>query len=90
MNRREALQKITTALAATGISASVKAIDAEPRPLLFVLTVDNNTSVSAHDRKTMACMWQDLWEGKPPAPLIILGPGQDLHVMIRPDDSLSV
>jgi len=46
MNRRELLQGLVAGAAACGVTATADVIEAEPRPLLLVLTVPKTLSMA--------------------------------------------
>jgi len=83
MNRREALTSFASAI---GTGAVIKTIDAEPKPLLFVLECDETIALSDEDVNIFVKQWNDhLWKGNPPAPLIVLPSGTKLSAILHPD-----
>ena len=71
MNRRQLLTAMGAALAALGIKGKVEAIEAEPKPLYFVL--EHNTNFPPEARKNI----RDAFEALGPefGPLLILPKG---------------
>lgn len=83
MDRREALSALTGLGMATGAAWSdAKVIEAEPKPLLFVLRVSE--PISESDVARIHAEWERLWQGPPPAPLAIVPQGATLDAILDP------
>ena len=86
MNRREILASMASVL---GAGCVVKTVGAEPKPLLFVLEVDESYQLSDEDVDRIKLQWKHLWKGDPPAPLAIVPPGASLKAVVHPDHQIA-
>jgi hypothetical protein len=76
MDRREALSAL---LSTAGAGSMVSEIPEDPKPLLFVLTVKDDSFPIYFE---WSKWWSELWKGTPPAPLVVLPGGYDLKAIV--------
>lgn len=82
MNRRELLSSIASVAASCGVAGTASVVDAEPRPLLLVLSYPQHLpcEVQAVIRKE----WDSMFGDKMLPPLVILSGGATLEAVLDP------
>lgn len=80
MNRRDALASLGAAVAAATMSpTTVKAIEAEPRPLCFVVETDKECHTL--DPEAVQKYFDEVFGGKCPVPVIVCLPGMTVKAI---------
>lgn len=85
MNRRELLSGIASVAAACGVTGTVSAIEAEPQPLLLVLSVPGRLSCEASEN--FRRVWNKRFGDKGLPELVILNGGATLEAVLDPREN---